>query len=80
MKAFLPSNRGDQRMADVTIKIRNNGPLLVQGSCLITDQDENVLSDSNKLVALCRCGLSASKPMCDGSHTDGFDGALNPPT
>lgn len=76
----MHSNRGDQRMADVTIKIRNNGPLLVQGSCLITDQDENVLSDSDKLVALCRCGLSSSKPMCDGSHTDGFDGALNPPT
>ncbi|MGY9072002.1 MAG: CDGSH iron-sulfur domain-containing protein [Acidimicrobiales bacterium] len=67
-------------MADVTVNVRTDGPLLVQGPCQVKDQDGNVIVDSDAMVALCRCGLSNSKPMCDGSHTDNFDGTLNPPS
>lgn len=44
-----------------------DGPLIVRGDFAITDLcgDEIV---TGKAVALCRCGRSAQKPFCDGSH------------
>lgn len=66
-------------MADeVTIKIRDNGPLLVNGPITLTDADGNPVECGDSNVALCRCGDSAKKPFCDGAHRDsGFDGTLS---
>ena len=57
-------------MADVTIRVRDNGPLLVEGPLTILDGDGNAFPiDPNKpAVALCRCGASSNRPFCDGSH------------
>ena len=68
-------------MADVTvITVRNNGPLLVQGSIEVKDQEGNVIATKGEISAFCRCGQSSTKPFCDGTHgTCGFDGTLNPP-
>ncbi len=68
--------------SDVTVKVTDNGPLLVKGNCVISDQDGNVLSqaDADSIVALCRCGESSTKPLCDGAHKGTFDGTLNPPS
>jgi CDGSH-type Zn-finger protein len=46
-----------------------NGPLIVRGSFMITAQDGTPIPAGRKTVALCRCGQSALKPFCDGSHT-----------
>ena len=56
-------------MADVTIKARANGPLKVEGPVRVIDADGNefVLPEGSAIV-LCRCGHSAKKPFCDGSH------------
>jgi CDGSH-type Zn-finger protein len=65
-------------MADVTIKIRPNGPYLVTGPIELTDPDGNVvpIPDGKTTVALCRCGASTTKPFCDGTHSKiGFDAA-----
>ena len=61
-------------MADVTINVRDNGPLLVQGAISVVDADGNTFpTNPDKAIALCRCGTSANKPFCDGSHkTCGF--------
>ena len=67
------------KMPAVTVNIRDDGPLRVQGPCVLKDQAGNVVKESDSMVALCRCGMSNTKPMCDGSHTDNFDGTLNPP-
>ena len=67
-------------MADVTVTVLDNGPLLVRGPCQVSDHEGNTLSDGDAVVALCRCGMSGTKPMCDGSHNQGFDGTLNPPS
>ncbi|MEX0670429.1 MAG: CDGSH iron-sulfur domain-containing protein [Pirellulales bacterium] len=60
----------------VTIRCREHGPLVVEmptegGLRLrVTDADghELPLPDHKRAVALCRCGQTATKPFCDGSH------------
>jgi CDGSH-type Zn-finger protein len=54
-------------MADVTISIRDNGPILVRGGATIVDA-EGKSWEVKDIVALCRCGQSATKPFCDGNH------------
>lgn len=69
-------------MSDVTIRVRDNGPLLIEGAVKIVDAHGNPLSlPTNKpVIALCRCGQSANKPFCDGSHkTCGFQSVIVAP-
>ena len=52
-----------------------NGPLIVENPPDLTGAVEVALSGKPK-VALCRCGASARKPFCDGTHARvGFDSA-----
>lgn len=44
-----------------------NGPLLVYGNITVRDQAGHE-THKNKVTAFCRCGQSANKPYCDGSH------------
>jgi CDGSH-type Zn-finger protein len=57
-------------MSDVTVRVRDNGPLLVEGTIIIVDADGNrfVVNPDKPAVALCRCGQSANRPFCDGAH------------
>jgi len=49
-----------------------NGPLLVHADATLIDGDgETLLTDTR--MALCRCGRSSNKPLCDGSHDEGFE-------
>ncbi len=58
----------------VTIKIRDNGPYVVEGDFILTDAAGNEVPILKK--ALCRCGGSTTKPFCDGTHSKiGFQGA-----
>jgi CDGSH-type Zn-finger protein len=59
----------EPRMPEVSIKTRENGPLLVTGPIQLVDhlgQEYNLAGMEN--VALCRCGQSEKRPFCDGSH------------
>lgn len=59
----------------LTIKAASNGPLLLKGN-LSMSSGSGRTSWHGKQVALCRCGASANKPFCDGSHNDiNFDGS-----
>ena len=52
-----------------SIMVRPDGPLICKSDTEITLQnaeDEVILKD--KEFALCRCGLSKTKPFCDGTH------------
>jgi len=67
-------------MADVKITIRKNGPFRVEapeGSIKLVDADGNEYDLTGKpAFSLCRCGGSANKPYCDGTHSKiGFQGA-----
>lgn len=62
-------------MAEVIIRVRDNGPLLVEGPVQVLDAEGNPfpIAPDKPAIALCRCGHSARKPFCDGSHkTCGF--------
>jgi CDGSH-type Zn-finger protein len=57
-------------MSQVTIRVRDNGPLLVEGAITVIDAAGNAfpISADKPAIALCRCGQSKNKPFCDGSH------------
>ncbi len=64
--------------APVEIKVRENGPLRVQGPIRLMDADgtEYDLAERGEVIALCRCGGSTTKPFCDGTHSKaGFEAA-----
>ncbi len=70
-------------MANVTIRIRDNGPLVVEGPVTINDAEGKTfpIAADKPAVALCRCGHSANKPFCDGSHRGGnFESAPRVPS
>ena len=60
-----------------------NGPLIVQGPVQIVTQDGLEIpvpprkdGRPSEVVVLCRCGGSATKPFCDGTHKrNGFTDA-----
>ena len=71
------------------VRVTDNGPYLVSGSVpiarqtIVADGEGNSVSwrqgesyEKKATCALCRCGQSADKPFCDGSHARvGFEGA-----
>ena len=55
-------------MAQVTIKAFKNGPYEVSGEVAVVDHQGNGYPTQGNAVYLCRCGQSAKKPFCDGTH------------
>lgn len=43
-----------------------NGPLMVYGNITVKHNSNEIKKD--KVTAFCRCGASANKPYCDGTH------------
>ncbi|HEX2208603.1 MAG TPA: CDGSH iron-sulfur domain-containing protein [Longimicrobium sp.] len=61
----------------VTIRVKNNGPYLVEGPFRLIDADGNEYQlEAGKKYNLCRCGASTRKPFCDATHSRmGFQAA-----
>jgi CDGSH-type Zn-finger protein len=56
-------------MPDFTITVRNNGPLRLEGDIRLLDESGKAWGLAGRtVVSLCRCGGSANKPFCDGTH------------
>jgi CDGSH-type Zn-finger protein len=81
------TNRAADRLAELkailaalprSIQAESNGPYLVtNGERLFNWLGEGL--SARPLMALCRCGLSASKPFCDGTHAEtGFTDQKDP--
>lgn len=51
----------------VAISTVQDGPLSVTGALPVQRADGQPLQSRNRMT-LCRCGASANKPLCDGSH------------
>ena len=53
----------------VRITVNKNGSLRVEGEFTIYDADGNAFDLAGRTsISLCRCGHSANKPFCDGTH------------
>jgi CDGSH-type Zn-finger protein len=47
----------------------SNGPIRIEGEFEICDPTgQNFGLAGRSVISLCRCGHSANKPFCDGSH------------
>lgn len=61
-----------------TVRLRQDGPYAVNAAIAITGHDSDV---PVRRRTLCRCGASANKPFCDGSHARiGFTATGEPET
>jgi CDGSH-type Zn-finger protein/uncharacterized Fe-S cluster protein YjdI len=63
----LDGGRQEEPQAETTVEPRPDGPLFVRGRVRIVDSEGRLIREDTRL-ALCRCGASANKPFCDGSH------------
>ena len=45
-----------------------DGPLIVRGDFVLETPDGERIDPGRSTIALCRCGKSAVKPFCDGTH------------
>lgn len=52
----------------VTITPYRDGPYLIRGAFVVQDQDGNEMPVERRTIALCRCGKSRMRPLCDGTH------------
>jgi CDGSH-type Zn-finger protein len=63
----------------VTITPYPDGPYLVRGDFVVTDQEGNEMPTERQTIALCRCGKSRIRPFCDGTHKlIGFEASSGP--
>lgn len=53
--------------AITSVEVMPNGPLIVKGNLEVKHKG-TVEQKESKVTAFCRCGASANKPYCDGSH------------
>jgi len=61
-----------------SVSIIKDGPFIFQGKIKVKPSfNAEVKEQAN--VSLCRCGLSKTKPFCDGSHMNSFrdEGIIN---
>lgn len=65
-------------MSKTKLTINKNGSIKIEGDFEIVDTAGNTFGlEGRTTLGLCRCGLSANKPFCDGSHRNGFENECN---
>ncbi|WP_026166609.1 CDGSH iron-sulfur domain-containing protein [Gracilimonas tropica] len=65
----INSEKKEQAPEQNVITIQKDGPLYIHGEVAIRDLDGNVVLKDTR-VAMCRCGKSKNKPLCDNSHIE----------
>lgn len=60
-------DKEQEQQPAATIRLSKNGPLLVDGSFALIDENGAAISNKGK-AALCACGATSNFPFCDGSH------------
>jgi CDGSH-type Zn-finger protein len=66
---FRAPHDGDPVVVTTTIVPYEDGPLIIRGDFELRTQDGKPIDPGRDTIALCRCGKSAIKPFCDGTHS-----------
>ena len=69
--------RPDESTGPLVVRLRPDGPLLLDGAFRLRSQDSEDGIEGGG-AALCRCGASANKPFCDGTHNSIGFSAVDP--
>jgi uncharacterized Fe-S cluster protein YjdI len=64
----VTKRKGKKTLKFARIQILKDGPILVSGNFIIRDSNKKKIRIESETVALCRCGVSKIKPLCDGNH------------
>ncbi len=56
-------------MSELIVETMKDGPNLIPGPVKLIDVNGKETVIDRKWVALCRCGQSSNKPLCDGTHS-----------
>jgi CDGSH-type Zn-finger protein len=59
------------RSVEPSVTAYRDGPFLVRGPIRLVDEEGRSFELRRDVVALCRCGRSRIKPLCDGTHAAG---------
>lgn len=55
-----------------TIKLMKDGPAIISGTkefpTISIEHEDGTVTETQKSYAICRCGYSKNKPLCDGAH------------
>jgi len=71
---LMEDDKLDLKTNPVSVKIMNNGPVLIKGS-FVLEQDGKRKEITGSILSICRCGASDHMPFCDGKHRKtGFKG------
>lgn len=68
-KSSLMDEEPSAESSKLVLKALKDGPVLIQGKYQMYSETTQPVNCS-KNVALCRCGGSANKPFCDGTHKE----------
>ena len=66
-------------MSTIEITVNNDGPLRISATEIVLKDAAGQKFDlgGREVISLCRCGQSAKKPFCDGSHRNaGFQSTV----
>lgn len=66
---IIPSVSKEGDMSEPIIEAKKDGPNLVKGPLKLIDASGKETLIERPWVALCRCGQSKNKPLCDGTHS-----------
>jgi CDGSH-type Zn-finger protein len=74
-------SENEVKESEVKVIVRPNGPFRVEGPIKLVDAQGGEWNIAGKpAISLCRCGASANKPFCDGSHNKiGFQSSETAP-
>ena len=65
--SYFENGGADSQKTNVEVQLVLNGPARIKGLVKIVDfEGKETINEG--IIAICRCGLSNKKPLCDGSH------------